>query len=196
MKVENTQFQSEAKEGVLSVSDRIILVSDDDAIRLMELVPGDSQTYFDLIDSNRAHHSQFGDSTAVKYFDVESVVKSIKKQRRDKKLRFGIWEDKDMVGFISLTFKNNNNASTGSWVASHHTGNNYAARARNVLLKFAFENLGIGEVASEIVVGNEVSRKSVEKSGYHLQEITIDAGRSIWRYIITNSEWKEKAKKG
>lgn len=155
-----------ASEDTRNEPKRIILNSPDDTISLKQLIPDDAQLYFDLVDFDRDHLSQNEDVTASKYPTVDAVRMSIKKPASTNKYRFGIWDGDKMVGSDNLTLKENNMAELGSWVGKEHIGHNYAARARKLLVDFAFNQLGLDEVFCEIVVGNIASRKSVEKSGF------------------------------
>ncbi len=62
-----------------SKSERVILTNPNSSLVLKELVLEDARPYFDLVDSCRAHLSQFGDDTAQKYPNVKSVSTSIKR---------------------------------------------------------------------------------------------------------------------
>lgn len=168
-------------------SNRIILRSEDDTIVLKQLITDDAERYFQLVDSDRAHLSQHGDKTAQKYPTVEAVRKSIiPPENNPKKFRFGIWDGNVMVGSNNLTPVVNNRAELGSWIAKSHTGHRYAARARKLLVNFAFNRLGLDEVFSEIVIGNEASRKSVERSGF----IFAGEKEGKWIYILKHPKGK------
>lgn len=58
-------------------------------IRLKQFIQTDSKAIFDLINKNREHLSQFGDTTAEKYQNVESVEDSILNPKNPNRLRFG-----------------------------------------------------------------------------------------------------------
>lgn len=145
---------------------RIVLRSEDDTIILKQLVLDDAERYFQLVDSDREHLSQFGDETASKYPTIESVQQSIIHPSNPNKYRFGIWNGEVMVGSDNLTTVENNRAELGSWIAKSQTGHRYADRARKLLVDFAFNQLHLDEVFSVITIGNEASRKSVERSGF------------------------------
>lgn len=147
---------------------RIILKSEDDSIVLKQLYPEDAERYFQLVDSSREHLSQNEDVTAKKYPTVETVRESIVHPRNPDKYRFGIWEGDIMVGSDNLTPVESNRAELGSWIAKKYTGHRYAGRARKLLVDFAFNQLHLDEVFCDVTIGNEPSRKSVERSGFTL----------------------------
>lgn len=136
-----------------------------DTISIRQLSLEDVDTYFELVDSNRDHLSQFGDDTAGKYQTREDVKASMENPQPDK-YRFGIWDEGVMVGTNNLRVYDGNIAESGSWVGAQFAGSHYAARARKLLLEFALRQLGVSKVVSKIAVGNEASRKSIERSGY------------------------------
>ncbi len=161
---------------------RIILESEEDSVTLRQLIPEDAENYFQLVDSDRAHLSQFEDTTASKYPTVESVRESIIHPGNPNKYRFGIWDGDVMVGSDNLTPVEPNRGELGSWIAREYTGRRYAGRARKLLVDFAFNQLHLDEVFCEITTGNEASRKSVERSGFTF------AGEhdGKWIYILKN----------
>ncbi len=147
---------------------RVVLKSEDDTVVLKQLYPEDAENYFKLVDSDSAHLSQHGDDTASKYPSVEAALESIVHPRNPDKYRFGIWDGDIMVGSDNLTPKERNRAELGSWIAKEYIGNRYAGRARKLLVDFAFNQLHLDEVFCEVTIGNEPSRKSVERSGFTL----------------------------
>ncbi len=165
---------------------RIVLTSPHDSISLKELIPDDASLYFGLVEQDRDHLSQHGDVTAQKYQTEAAVRRSIKNSGKPQKYRFGIWDNDVMVGSNNLTPKDGNRAELGSWIGKVHTGSNYAARARTLLVDFAFNQLQLDEVFCEIVIGNVASQKSVEKSGFALT--SIENGR--WVYTLTRAQYE------
>jgi len=151
------------------VPDRIILSAPDNPVELRQLIPVDAPAYFALIDFDRDHLSQFGDDTAAKYQTEMDVLESILHPSDPGKYRFGIWVNDTMVGSDNIRPQANGTAELGSWVGSQFIGHNYAAYGRELLIDFAFRELGVREVFSMIKLGNIASRKSVEKSGLRLR---------------------------
>lgn len=169
---------------------RIILRSKTDSVELKQLIPEDAEHYFQLVDSDRAHLSQFGDVTAEKYPTVEAVRESIVHPANPNKYRFGIWDGEVMVGSINLIPAENNRTEAGTWIAKAHTGHQYAARAGSLLIDFVFKQLQLDEVFAKIVVGNEASRKSAERSGFILTGEVEEDGVKKWMYVLSNPRSK------
>lgn len=167
--------------------ERIVL--SDGTVRLMQLTAADAPAYFELIAFDPDHLRQHGDETADKYPDVASVQESIEHPKNPAKYRFGIWDGDVMVGSDNLTPEGDGKAELGSWVGKQHIGRGYAGRGRELLVDFAFSTLGLNEVHCDIVVGNEASRRSVEKSGFQFAgEFTDDEGERKWRYVLKRED--------
>jgi ribosomal-protein-alanine N-acetyltransferase len=86
-------------------------------------------------------------------------------------------------------------ANVGYWIDEAHTGNGYMPEAVAVILRFAFEDLGLHRVEAAIVPRNARSRRVAEKLGMR-EEGTSERFlqiRGVWedhvRYAITSEEW-------
>jgi len=151
---------------------RIIVTSPTDTVSLKQLIPEDAIEYFGRIKEDPAHlsqqHGDHADRTAEKYQTVEAVLNSIVNPENPERIRFGVWDGDVFVGSNNLTPRGKGRAELGTWVGGKHKGHNYASRARTLLTDFAFNTLGLQEVFSVIAIGNEASKKSVERSGFKL----------------------------
>ena len=78
----------------------------DPSVSLSQFSIEDSPHIFSLIDESRKHLSQNGDVTEGKYKTIEDVIETIKYPSNSKKLRLGIWKNKEFVGSINLTSDN------------------------------------------------------------------------------------------
>jgi len=172
-----------------------IEIQGENGIILKQLVQEDAQAYFELIEFDRAHlsqtHSGVRDGTADKYQTVEDVLDSILHPKDPNKIRFGIWVNGVMVGSNNLTPspEEPHKVESGSLVSKKYKGHHYAALARELLVEFALDQLGYTEVFSDIAVGNEASRKSVEKSGFAYNGVIQkddEEGiqRPYWQYVF------------
>lgn len=168
--------------------ERIVLKSASDTVQLKQLIPSDAEGYFELIAQDPNHLRQHGDETADKYPSVDTVRDSILHPQNPSKYRFGIWDGEVMVGSDNLTPQDDNMAELGSWIGKNYIGHEYAGRARKLLVEFAFNTLKLDMVYCDIVVGNDPSVRSVEKSGFVLSEVYFDDDNEtrIERYVLTN----------
>lgn len=168
---------------------RIIVTSPTDTVVLKQLISTDAPDYFNRVEENRAHLSQrhgyhTADPTAENYPTVESVLDSIVNPKIPDKIRFGIWDGDVFVGSNNLTPRSEGRAELGSWIGGNYIGHNYAARARALLVNYAFNIAGFEEVFCEIAVGNMASRKSVERSGFKL----VGKRYHHWIYSLRRSD--------
>ncbi|NTU46375.1 GNAT family N-acetyltransferase [Candidatus Roizmanbacteria bacterium] len=139
----------------------------DTQISLRQLTPNDAQKLFDLIDSNREHLSQFGENTAEKYPTTESVEKSILQPINPRRLRFGIWNNGNIIGSINITpLETQYRAEIGYYVGEEFTGKGYTTRAVEMLTQFGFEELRFRTIIAEVRSDNNASARVLEKAGY------------------------------
>lgn len=170
------------------MDDRIIIEHEGDPIRLQQLIPEDAQAYYDLMTYDIDHLSQYDDTITDKYPDAEVFKKSIENPLNPRVYRFGVWDSDTMVGGTNLTITDNSRAELGFWTGKQHTGYGYASKGLDLLMEFAFSNLGIAEVYCDIVAGNDTSIRLVEKFNFGLSDEFIDETNTrMFRYTLRKS---------
>jgi ribosomal-protein-alanine N-acetyltransferase len=112
---------------------------------------------------------------------------------------FGIFVPTDgLVGEVSLGSVQRGpfqSANVGYWIDESHAGRGYVPEAVAVVLRFAFEDLGLHRVEAAVVPRNARSRRVVEKLGLRPEGISerFLQIRGVWedhvRYAITTEEW-------
>ncbi|HYA67919.1 MAG TPA: GNAT family protein, partial [Acidimicrobiales bacterium] len=114
---------------------------------------------------------------------------------------FGMFVEGRIAGEITLSSVQRGpfqNAFVGYWVDRSLAGNGLAPEATVVVLRFAFEELGLHRVEVAIVPRNMASRRVAEKLGLReegvaLRYLEIDgAWEDHVRYAITVEEWDER----
>lgn len=114
---------------------------------------------------------------------------------------FGIFVEGRLVGEITLSSIQRGpfqNATIGYWVDRDEAGHGIAPEATVVVLRFAFEELGLHRVEIAIVPRNKASRRVVEKLNLREESIALRFleidGR--WedhvRYAVTSEEWAQR----
>lgn len=165
----------------------LFVPTEQESIVLRQLTIDDAPAYFAAVDANRDHLSQFGDETAAKYPDLQSVVNSITDPSNPDKIRMGIWDGDTFVGSANLTPDVEGQATElGYWLDERHTGKGYATLATTVLSKYALPRFH--RVYAEVVEGNEASVRVLERSGY--QQTAIEAGRLVFELANMNDMGK------
>lgn len=115
---------------------------------------------------------------------------------------FGMFlRDGPFVGEVSLGSIQRGpfqSANVGYWIDEAHAGLGLMPEAVALVIRFAFEDLGLHRVEAAIVPRNKASRRVVEKLGLR-EEGTSDRFlqiRGVWedhvRYAITAEEWAER----
>lgn len=152
-------------------------------IRLKQFTHSDSQAIFELIDRNREHLSQFGDTTAEKYKTVESVEESISNPKNPNRLRFGIWDNGVLVGSVNLTPEEDDKTKgeIGYYLGAEFKGKGYMIKAVTTLTEFAFKNLGYKEIYGIVHLENFASQQVLKKSGFE------NGGEVIGKYTKEKS---------
>ncbi len=115
---------------------------------------------------------------------------------------FGIFLRKGpFVGEVSLGSVQRGpfqSANVGYWIDEAHAGRGYMPEAVALILRYAFEALGLHRVEAAIVPRNKSSRRVAEKLGMH-EEGTSERFlqiRGVWedhvRYAHTLESWRER----
>jgi ribosomal-protein-alanine N-acetyltransferase len=113
---------------------------------------------------------------------------------------FGIFLEQggDFVGEVSLGSVQRGpfqSANVGYWIDEQHAGKGYMPEAVAVILRYAFEQLGLHRVEAAIVPRNARSRRVTEKLGMREEGTSLRflQIRGVWedhvRYAITGEEW-------
>ncbi|MHB8682126.1 MAG: GNAT family N-acetyltransferase [Acidimicrobiales bacterium] len=114
---------------------------------------------------------------------------------------FGIFHQGRLVGEITLSSVQRGpfqNAFVGYWIDRDVAGQGLAPEATVVVLRFAFEELGLHRVEIAIVPRNHASRRVVEKLGLReesvaLRYLEIDGKwEDHVRYAVTSEEWAKR----
>lgn len=134
-----------------------------------------ASAYFDAVDANREHLSQFGDDTAAKYPNLKSVENSITHPLDPRKLRFGIWVAGVFAGGINARplvdgqDPGIDKAEVGYWLDSRHTGRGYATIALRAVSSYAADH--IGRPYAWVADGNDKSVAVLERAGFtHIRD--------------------------
>jgi RimJ/RimL family protein N-acetyltransferase len=143
----------------------IVVETGNPNVKLRQLTVEDAPAYFDAVEACRAHLSQFGDETAGKYPDLQSVVDSIANPKNPDKIRMGIWDDGIFVGSVNLTpDSGRGDAELGYWVDSRYAGRGYATLAARALAKFG--QARYKEIWAGVDIRNKASARVLEKAGF------------------------------
>lgn len=114
---------------------------------------------------------------------------------------FGMFAEGQLSGEITLSSIQRGpfqQAYIGYWVDEQLAGHGFAGEAVVIVLKYAFEELGLHRVEIAIVPRNGPSRRVVDKLGLREEGIAVGFLEidGKWedhvRYAITSEEWQER----
>lgn len=151
------------------VHGRLTIHSADGSVTLRQYTLDDAKDAFRLIERNREHLSQFGDDTARKYPTLGSFEESIRHPKNPNRLRFGVWNDKNvLVGTINLTPDSDNpcRGEMGYYLGEEFLRQGYMQRAVNALAAYAFDKLEYAALYGKVTKGNVASAKILVRLGF------------------------------
>ena len=95
-------------------------------------------------------------------FIAQSQEKILKQEIKT----YMIFHNKNMLGGIELRDFNENSCELGYWLGKKYWGKGFATEAVGRLLELGFDELNLDEIYAAYKVGNEASKKVLEKSGF------------------------------
>ena len=122
---------------------------------LQQLALRDADELFALIDTNRKHLDRFGLQFAKKYQDLASVKRRM--ASCDERIRFGIWSDHLMIGFVSLDLEDE--AEIAYWLGKQFCGRGIATVAVQAVIEYAKVCNQIEQIVAYIHPENQASQK-------------------------------------
>lgn len=134
-------------------------------ITLRQLSLEDAFEFFRLIDRNRSHLSQFGNNTAEKYPDLESMEESFRNPDNQNWLRFGIQCFGVLAGGIELILEGKRAILVFYLHAKFQEIGLMTTSARR-LIRYAFEKMGVEEIVAKVHKDNSKSRKVMWYLGF------------------------------
>jgi ribosomal-protein-serine acetyltransferase len=134
----------------------------------------DAETIFIAIDQNRSHLGNwlpFVDHTK-SVQDSETFIKTVISHREDTLNEvYTIWFKGDFAGVIGFhnTDRVNEKTEIGYWLISEMTGNGIIYNTCLVLIRFAFENMGINRITIRCAVDNSSSENIASRLGFSFE---------------------------
>lgn len=114
---------------------------------------------------------------------------------------FGVFVDGVFAGEMNLSSVQRGpfqNCYVGYWIDEALAGNGYTPEALVVVMRFAFEDLGLHRVQVAIIPRNSASRRVVEKLGIREEGTAVryleinGAWEDHVRYAVTSEEWEQR----
>jgi RimJ/RimL family protein N-acetyltransferase len=107
-----------------------------------------------------------------------------------------------VIGTCDLAVAGRREADLGYMLARRHWGHGYATEAASALVDHAFAQLAVERVCALVDVGNERSRRVLEKAGLHWEALLrrhAHAKGRWWdchRYGLSRAEWQRACADG
>jgi RimJ/RimL family protein N-acetyltransferase/mannose-6-phosphate isomerase-like protein (cupin superfamily) len=144
------------------MTERLTLPTEREGVELRQLTTDhDDIAYFQAVDANRDHLSQFGDPTAQKYPTLEAVTDA--RLHAGDKLRMGIWATETFVGTINAT-PDGDEVEIGYWIDGRYIGNSFATLAARSLSRHLSPSYR--RVFAEVAEGNDASATVLRRAGF------------------------------
>ena len=107
------------------------------------------------------------------------IERAIAEHEEGKTLRFAIVtkESESFIGLVFLTDIDHmhRRAGSGSWIGEkEHRGKGYVTEARHLVVRYAYEELGLRRIEAHILASNSASIRSVENFGYKKEGVLRD----------------------
>ncbi|MHA1540922.1 MAG: GNAT family N-acetyltransferase [Alphaproteobacteria bacterium] len=178
-------------------------------LRLLKPTFEIAQITFNEVDKNRDHllpwmewASKKETKTAEDTFKY--LLEVSEKRKKGEHFDYGIFCKNKYLGNIGIfdIDKKEKSSEKGGWLKKEATGKGYMTEAVNLLLKEAFENVGLNRVQSRIDDKNLNSQKAIKRQGFTYEGILREAkfikNENRWVnfmiFSILKSEWDERKK--
>ncbi len=103
------------------------------------------------------------------------------------------------LGTINLRFADHpESADVGYWIAEHAWNRGYTSEAIALATHFAFEHLDATSTYAWVFVGNEASKRVLEKNGYELVRTVYGKverdgkKRDEWYLVLLRTDWEAR----
>lgn len=148
----------------------------------------DATTIYNAIDQNRDHLGKWLPfiryTKAIK--DSEAFIRNVI-IHRDKTLneQYTIWHKGDFAGVIGFnnTDRVNEKCEMGYWLVSGMRGKGIITQSCSILIRLAFEKMGMNRITIRSAVGNEASEKIAKKLGFKYEGIERNGERLADKFL-------------
>lgn len=141
----------------------------DEHLDLRQLQVADAPTLFELVDRNRDYLRKWlpwVDATRSSADSEAFIQEMLRRRHFDKEFGYGIFEDGQLAGHISLMGIGGGEAEVGYWVGQETAGRGIATRAVGGLKDLAFGPMGLTLLTLRANEKNVASLRVAEKAGF------------------------------
>ena len=101
----------------------------------------------------------------------EFIEQSQEKVLKQEFKTYMIFHNKKMIGGIELRDFNEHSCELGYWLGKKYWGKGFATEAVGKILELGFGELNLSNIYAAYKVGNEASKKVLEKSGFQFYRL-------------------------
>lgn len=113
---------------------------------------------------------------------------------------FYLWDGDEVIGSIDVhaIHPEHSSGGVGYWLSKDYTGRGIMTRAAQVIVDFAFAELGLNRVYLRCATGNHASCAIAERLGFRLEGILREEMRNrdhfddMKMYAMLAREWRER----
>lgn len=134
-------------------------------LALRELRPNDAETFYALVQKNRAHLTALGDFEQEVATPLEKWAEEFSADPGAGR-RFGIFLSEQLVGRLDLIAVDPPKYSVGHWLAEDAVGHGYASAALARVVALARNELGASDIYAGVTHGNARSEAWLERLGF------------------------------
>jgi ribosomal-protein-serine acetyltransferase len=184
----------------------VLCIQVDEKTQLCLIETRHAEELFALVERNRDHLREWID---VKAYDgpIEKLREFIQRMllnfANGQDYPLGIWYEGRLIGNVNYNNLDwrSKKGELGYWIDSAMQGKGIITQCSQVLIDYAFEELGLNKIVISCATGNTRSRAVPERLGFILEGIhrqddwQRDHYDDIVYYGLLASEWKERKKK-
>jgi RimJ/RimL family protein N-acetyltransferase len=134
-------------------------------LELRELTVDDADRYYELLQANRPHLTQFGDYDE----EVNQTLDEVHEYfvcPTDENYRYGIWASEELVGRVDLSPVDPPQFLIGFWLARNATGLGYATAACRAIIQYGRDELEASDIYGGVTHGNHKCAAVLKRLGF------------------------------
>jgi ribosomal-protein-alanine N-acetyltransferase len=162
-----------------------------DKISIRVLNSEDTGILLDYYTRNKDFLSKFEPHRDEGFYTIEvqkqSLIENYKEFIKGEGAHFGIYKEEKMIGRIRIynivqgVFKS---AFIGYSMDEHYQGNGYMKEAVNLVVRYAYEDLGLHRIEATTLVDNEKSQRVLKSCGFNELGVCKE-------YLHINGKWRD-----
>lgn len=175
-------------------------IADDITVKLID--DEQAEALFDLVDINREYLREWLtwlDANTTLDDTKKFIQKSREQYANNEGFQAAIWYQEQLVGMIGFNYISwaNRETSIGYWLGEEFQGNGIITKGCQVLIEYAFKDLGMNRIEIRCATKNQKSRAIPERLGFTMEGVLrqkqwlYDRFEDWAIYSLLRHEWKK-----